>query len=146
MSWTYLLSLILSHFVLSLHNLQIRLFFVGILSHCDTFLILHENVVCILCQLHILKCIPETFNLGSKHFEPWSDCSLGSALIWVHIVCNIGLQLVLYFSFVVWLYYVVLDLVIILWCEEMFAWLWMCYCCCECICYALVSWIKNSRI
>ena len=27
---------------------------------------------------------------GSKHYEPWSDCSFGSSLIWVHIVCNIG--------------------------------------------------------
>ena len=26
---------------------------------------------------------------GSKHYEPWSDCSLGSNLILVHIVCNL---------------------------------------------------------
>ena len=25
----------------------------------------------------------------SKHYELWSDCSIGSRLIWVHIVCNI---------------------------------------------------------
>ena len=27
---------------------------------------------------------------GSKHYKPWSDYSLGSRLIWVHIVCNIA--------------------------------------------------------
>ena len=27
---------------------------------------------------------------GNKQYEPWSDCSPGSSLIWVNIVCNIG--------------------------------------------------------
>ena len=30
------------------------------------------------------------FDHGSKQYGPWSDCSLGSRLILVHIVCNIG--------------------------------------------------------
>ena len=29
---------------------------------------------------------------GSKLYEHRSDCSYGSSLIWVHIVCNIGYQ------------------------------------------------------
>ena len=32
------------------------------------------------------------FDHGSKHCEPWSDCSYGSSLILVHIVCNIDHQ------------------------------------------------------
>ena len=34
--------------------------------------------------------IQTTSSHESKHYEPWSDCSMGSCLIWVHIVCNIG--------------------------------------------------------
>ena len=30
------------------------------------------------------------FYHGSNHYEPCSDCALGSSLIWAHIVCNIG--------------------------------------------------------
>ena len=46
------------------------------------------------CQrlLHIFKCTPDDFYRGVKHYEPKSDCSLRSSLIWDHIVCNIGYQ------------------------------------------------------
>ena len=37
-----------------------------------------------------VQCMQKMFMKGSKQYEPWSDCSLGSSLIWVHIVCNIG--------------------------------------------------------
>ena len=33
----------------------------------------------------------ECFYHGSKHYEPWSDCSW-RFLILVHIICNIGYQ------------------------------------------------------
>ena len=36
--------------------------------------------------------IQTNFDHWSKHYEPQSDCSQGSILIRVHIVCNIGLQ------------------------------------------------------
>ena len=32
------------------------------------------------------------FYHGSKHYEPSSDCSLGSSLVWAHSVCNIVYQ------------------------------------------------------
>ena len=30
------------------------------------------------------------FDHGSLRYEPWSDCSKGSCLIWFYTVCNIG--------------------------------------------------------
>ena len=33
---------------------------------------------------------PEYFYYGSIHYEPWSEGSLRSSLIWVHIYCTIG--------------------------------------------------------
>ena len=42
--------------------------------------IANKNVVCLLHLLHILICTPEHFNHGSKHYEPWSECSYGSSL------------------------------------------------------------------
>ena len=61
-----------------------------------------ENVVCFLHLLHIFKCTSDKIfswmqtiwtliRLFSrcKQYESWSDCSLGSSLIWVHTVCNI---------------------------------------------------------
>ena len=39
-----------------------------------------------------LNVIQTNFDLWSKHYEARSDCSQGSSLIWVHIVCNIGHQ------------------------------------------------------
>ena len=45
-----------------------------------------ENVSCLLRLLHIFKCFPDEFYHGSKNYEPRSDCSEGSSLIWVHIV------------------------------------------------------------
>ena len=49
-----------------------------------------KNVICLLWLLQISKCSPEYFYYGSKHYESWSDGSLKSSLIWVHIVCTIG--------------------------------------------------------
>ena len=42
--------------------------------------------VCCICS----STLQTRFYHGSKHYEPWSDCFLGSSLIWVHIVCKIG--------------------------------------------------------
>ena len=50
-----------------------------------------ENI-CFLYLLHISKCNPDHFHHSSKQYEPWSDCSKCSSLIWVHIVCNICYQ------------------------------------------------------
>ena len=48
-------------------------------------LLLDTSAVCI--QMHSRLIFHR-----SKHYEPWSDCSFRSSLIWVHIVCNIGHQ------------------------------------------------------
>ena len=46
---------------------------------------------CLLIHLlHIFNYTPICFQYGSKHYEPWSDCSPCSSLIRVHIVCKIG--------------------------------------------------------
>ena len=43
----------------------------------------------VLHLLHLFKIALQTnFDHGCKHYEPRSDCFLGSSLICVHIVCN----------------------------------------------------------
>ena len=48
-----------------------------------------ENVNFFICCIYSSS-LKTRVNHGIKKDEPWSDCSLGSSLIWVHIVCNIG--------------------------------------------------------
>ena len=49
----------------------------------------HKNFLFYVCCIYI-SAFQTRFHYESKNYEPLSDGSFGSSLIWVHTVCNVS--------------------------------------------------------